>query len=227
MKQCNKTIALAAVLAFLTLAAASLQAQTTNVLTITATASVQGSSSDNNGVTTYAAPSKMTLDTKQILALLAIAENSESNYPSATFPAGAKLVVLSDSSNDFMVLDKNNNFLVNVSDILSATSSGTYGSEVTSGKVNDTTGLASTTVTKQEIVTVAYDDTGAGGSLQFYLTGLMTSTTTDTVPNATTGNYKETESRTMTAGAGDGNSLGNPLVITGGFSGSGSGTLSQ
>jgi hypothetical protein len=215
MKQCNKTIALAAVLAFFTVVAGSLQAQVTNVLTITATASEQGVSNDVNGVTTYAAPSKLTLDTKQILAFLAADKHT-------TFPAGAKLV---SASREFMVLDKNNNVLVDVSDILSTTNSGYYGSRIISGKVNDTTGLASTTETKQKIFTLAYDDTGADGSLQFYLTGLITGKTTDTVPNAA-GNYTETGSYTMTAAAGDGNYQGIPLVITGGLTATASGTLS-
>jgi len=226
MKQANRIIALAAVFAVSTFAAGSLQAQVANVITFTATASVQSNTSDNGTVTTTAAPTKVTLDTKQILAFLATAENEEGNYGSTTFPTGAKLVTLGGTGSppDFQVVSKTGALLVDVADIITVTDSGTYGSDISSGKSKDSTGLASTTETDQEIITVAYDDTGAGGSLQFVLTGLFTDKTTDTAPS-NAGTYRETQSHTLTDAAGDGNYRGNPLVISGGFSASGSATL--
>ena len=78
MKKINqKMMAGTVALAFLTLGAGGLHAQVTQVLTITATASVQGdysySYNAKTGITTYtyAAPTKHSVATKDILSLLA------------------------------------------------------------------------------------------------------------------------------------------------------------
>jgi hypothetical protein len=226
MKLKTKIIAGAAVLASLTFAATGLQAQVTVPFTITATASVQGSSTNNGTVTTYAAPTSMTLDTKQILADLAKDEFAAGIWSSSTFPGGAKLVVIINGG-DFQVLDKAGNFLVDVTNILSVTYGGIDGNFITSGKQNDNTGLSSPTITVSNIATFSYDDTNIIGSvgLQFYLTGIVTGKTTDTTPNTNTGVYTETKSFKWSNTAGEGNYQSRELLLTGSLTGSGKGTL--
>jgi hypothetical protein len=220
MKLKTKIIAGAAALSFLTFAADSLRAQETNVITFTATASVQANSSDNGTVTTTPVPIKASVDTKQILTALAVDENAAGNWASNKFPTGAILVVVSSEGGpDFQVLSKTKTLLVDVTNIITASNTGNFGSDIFSGKQNDNTGLADTSETDLQIFTVSFDDTAivGGEDTQFYLTGLITNTTTDTVPNAITHVYKETESHTMSTAAGDGNYQGHPVVITGGF----------
>src|SRR5271170_2394572 len=152
MKLKTKIIASAAVLSFMAFAAGSLQAQVTNVITITATALVQGNSSDNGTVTTTPTPTKHILDTAEILVDLAVDENAEGNYGSTTFPTGAKLVAVPSGGNspDFQVFDKNSHLLVDVSDILTGSNTGNFGSDITNGKQNDNTGLSDPTETDQQ-----------------------------------------------------------------------------
>jgi hypothetical protein len=222
MKKISQLSVPVAALAFLALAVGSVQAQVTNVITFSLTGMVQGSSTDNGTTTTTASPTKLALATKNILSLLA-------EDKSTTFPTGAKLVVIGGQGGegdlDFQVVDKNNNFLVDVSDIISAEGTGNFGQDIFSGKQTDITSLSSPTITDMQIFTISYDDTGAGGSLEFYLTGLITNTTTDTTPNNITGVYKETQSHKLSSGAGDGNFDSTPLVVTGSFSASGSANL--
>jgi hypothetical protein len=224
MKLSTKIIALVTLSAGLTAVTNTLQAQTTNIITIAISASAQGNTSDVNGVTTAAAPSKHSLTTANILSLLAVAENAEGNYPAgSSFPTGAKLVVI---DNDFQVLDAHNNFLVDVSDVISG-QDGQIGNDVYSGKQNDITGLAATSETDLHILTIYYDDTSISGStgVKFYMTGLMTSTTTDTAPNGTTGVYMETQSHKLASGTGEGIYQGYPFVLTGTLTATGKGTL--
>src|SRR5271170_4366539 len=102
------TIALAA----LTLGAGGLHAQVTQVLTIKASASIQGAYSYSYNAHTgilnysYAAPSKHSIATKDILGILATDYNT-------TFPSGAKLVQ-DGNSGHVEVVDKNNNLLQDV-----------------------------------------------------------------------------------------------------------------
>ena len=228
----NITIASGA--ALLLLIAGNLQAQTTNLVTITATATVQNpNTADNQINTTTPAPTTLTVDTKKILALLAVSEGGEGNYTNTTFPSGAKLVLLPDTGNGpiFAVLGKTNNVLISdVSDILTFTAGGTYQAIVQSGKINDNTQLSNPSTTNQQIVTITYDDTSAGGNLQFSLSGVDVSTVTDVPVKKSTTKYLETESDSATGMSGDGNDTDtnsnvNPLVITGSFTALGSATL--
>src|ERR1039457_4977361 len=99
MKLTTKIMAGTAALAFLTMAAGSLQAQVTNLVTITATASMQDTTSTDNGtVTTYNSPIVYSVTTVEILADLAVDENAEGKYGSPTFPPGAKLVAINIES---------------------------------------------------------------------------------------------------------------------------------
>lgn len=224
MKLKTKIIAGAALLAFLTFAAGSLRADNvTNVLTINATVMTQGNTNDNGTVTTIAAPIKESVETKQVLEFLAVDENAEGNYPSNSFPTGAKLVVIGDS--DFQVLNKSNKFLVDVSGVLSVQDVNEGTNDMISGKVINETGLADTTLTDLHVLKFIYDDSAVSGGvgLQFYLEGLMTSTVTDTAPKA--GKYTETKSNKITSALGEGNFQGTPFVITGSLTADGKATI--
>ena len=230
MKLATKIMAGTAALAFLTLATGS-QAQVTLTITLSGSVSVQGATNDNGTVTAYASPAKKTFATKDILKNLALDEYAENNFPSNSFPAGAKLVVVTGNNNgEFLVVDKSGtNVLVDVSDIIFA-QDGIIGNYIASGKQNDTTGLASPSKTYQHVFTIGYDDSkipgGGGVGFQFYMTGLMTDSTTDTTPNATTGAYTESKSAKMSA-IGEGNYQGQPFVLTGSLNASGKATLSR
>jgi hypothetical protein len=230
MKLTAKILAGAAALAFVTLTAGSLQAQVTNVVTISFTATEQNTNSTTNGVViTTKAPVTHSATTADILRWLAIDENAETNYSGTNFPSGAKLVAISGPENapDVQVVDKHNNYLVDVSDILSLTKSGVYDANVNSGKSNDTNNLAAPTQTDQKVYSINYDDSLATSNILFSFAGVLKSTTTDTTPNPE-GVYKETESHTMSSGQGDGLYYGNQFVITGAsFKAGGTGELSD
>ena len=195
--------------------AGGLHAQVTQVVTIKASASVKvlttTSTNSHTGIITYtyATPTKHSVATKDILALLALDENAEGNYPGTNFPSGAKLVMtpvtpdpdggsvtltpvpVINNSSPFQVVDKNNNTLVGVSDIISINSAGS--NVITSSKsTSSNPGLG--TSTDLELLSIKFDDTGAGGGLKFFLTGIGTGKTTDSTPNKTTGAYTESSS---------------------------------
>jgi hypothetical protein len=207
-------------LAVLILGAGGLHAQVTQVLTIKATASAQGADSQSTNshtdVITYttAAPIKRSVATKDFLALLATDYNTN-------FPSGAKLVQ-DGNSGKIEVVDKNNNLLQDVSSIISINSAGN--NDITSGKsISTYPGLG--TSSDLQLLTIKYDDTGAGGSLQFFLTGIGTGKTTDSTPNKTTGAYTRTSSGSLSSATGEGSYVGNPFVCTGTASASGKTTL--
>lgn len=223
MKLKNKIIAVTAALAFLTFAAGSVRADETLVLTITGTTLTQNTNSTTkNGITTVPAPTKTSVTTQLILQALAVDEHAETNYPSATFPAGAKLVVTGHNGDDFQVWGKTNNLLVDVSDILTSSNGN---NDISSGKQNEDTGLASPTETDEQLLTLTYDDSfiDGGVGLQFSSTGLITNTQTDSTPK--NGVYTETLSG-KGALAGEGSLQGNPFVFSGTISAAGTATRS-
>jgi hypothetical protein len=226
----QKMMAGSVMMACLTLGAGGLHAQVTNLATITATAQVQGaynySYNSKTHVATYseAAPTKVALDTKQLLARMATAENAEGNYGSTTFPSGAKLVAISENNSpDFQVLTSKDAFLVDVSDLLSVTNPDDI--SVQSFKASSQYELLTPSETQLGISTLTYNDIGAVGSssgIEFDLSGLATSVNTDSTPNSKTLAYKETQTFNLNNGAGDGSYQDTPMVITGSLSGSGS-----
>jgi len=228
MKSKNKFFTVAAVLSLLTLADGSLQAQVTNLVTISGTALLQGDTTNNGTISTTAAPIKYAVSTKTILAQLATDENAAGNYPTNVFPSGAKLVaIVSPGSGffnnaDFQVLDKTNKLLVDVSDILSASQGNNL---IYSGKSSDATQLSSPTQNANLIVFLTYDDSGSTGALEFQIGGLMAATVSDTTPNVITGVYTETQSAKIAAMAGEGTADGNPFVFSGNLTFAGKGTL--
>jgi hypothetical protein len=189
-----------------------LHAQDTNLVTFTAVAEMQGGTNDNGANSTILAPVRQAMNTKQILEFLAQDENAAGRYASPNFPAGAKLMVGSVSG-DLQVWDRNNKFLVDVTNILKV-SRGT--NVVMNGKINDSTGLNNHTVTREYILKFNYDDTAVLGSLgfQFYLQGLTKKTDTQGTPDKN-GVYTETVLNEMSVANGDGNSNGLPFVISG------------
>jgi hypothetical protein len=226
----KKMMAGTVALACLTLGAGGLHAQVTQVVTIKATASVQGvptySYNSHTGIATYgyAAPTKHSVATKDLLVILALDENAGGNYLVGTnFPSGAKLVI-DGNSGRFQVLGKTNNLLVDVSDIMTAIYPGT--NNIQSGKSTSLNhGLG--TSTDLQLLTIKFDDTTVPGNagLQFFLTGIGTGKTADTTPNKTTGAYTESSSGSLSSGTGEGSYLGNPFVCAGTASASGKATL--
>jgi hypothetical protein len=224
-------IIMGSALAFLTVASGGLFGQVMNTVTLTTAIQLQNNSTNNGTITTTPAPIKYAFDTKQILAALAGAEFIEGKYALPFFPSGAKLVMVftagQTSNFDFQVVSSSNVVLVDVSDLLTGLATGVYGGDITSGKKLNATGVADPSLTDAEIFTVTYDDTGVPGSLgvKLALSGLLTNTVTDTVPNKTTGVYTETQTHTLTGAAGDGSYQSDPGVGTCTFSASGKGTL--
>lgn len=208
------TVAMAA----LCLGAGGLHAQVTQVITITATASVQGASSysynNKTYVTTYttAAPTIKSVATKDILKLLA------TDYQT-TFPSGAKLV-MDGSSGDVEVVDKSGNLLQDVSGIMSFSNPGN--NNIQSGKSTSQFNLG--TFSNDQLLTLNFNDTALGGPLQFYMTGIGTGKKTDTTPNKT-GAYTETDSGTLSSATGEGTYNGSEFICSGNASASGKATL--
>ena len=110
------------------------------------------------------------------------------------------------------MVDKSNNLLQDVSGVMSISNPGT--NDITSGKSTSLNpGLG--TSANEQLLTISFDDTGVGGNLKFFLTGIGTGKTTDTTPNKTTGAYTETDTGSLSSGTGEGSYQGNPFVCTG------------
>jgi len=230
MKSTIRTITGAAALALLSTTLGNLQAQVTCVLALSGSVSVQGSSTDDGAVTKYASPTKHSFVTKDILKNLALDENAAGKYNATTFPAGAKLVAIISSrgndNGDFQVLDKNNNLLVDVTNIISI-SYGDYGNFIISGKQKDSTGLSNPSRVVSNVLRINYDDSRVTGNagFKFYMSGIITGTTTDTLSKSATGAYTETKSFKMSPAMGEGVYQSQTFVLTGNMSGAGKGAL--
>lgn len=197
----------------------------TNLFTIFAITELQGGTNDDGTITTIKEPMECTFDTKRILAFLARDKHAAGQYASTNFPACTKLVEI---GGNFQVLDQTNNFLVDVSDILSIEKGS---NNIVNGKIFDSTGLYDKSLTELHLLRLNYDDSGisGGAGLQFYLAGLMRGTITDTVSNKTGHTFEfdknwvsantntETYCYQMDAAVGEGNYQGRPFVIMGGL----------
>lgn len=190
--------------------------------TVALTALFQNSTVTNGTAEVTGAPIKQRVITKDLLTYLAEGEYHNANYPSPTFPIGAKLVYLSDSinpsNNHFMVTDSLGSVLCDVSDMIWIQTdspppvlSGTFNH----ANVNDK-------FSYNYIFSIYYDETNAGGSAQFYFAGLATETITDTVKNGVA-----TRARTLriTSMTGSGYNGQDGMVVTGSAAGSGKTTL--
>ena len=208
----------AIVLLILTLAVVSVQAQVTNLISISATAEMQGNTNDNGTVTAIAGPLRDRITTKDVLSLLAEDENAEGNYDAASFPSGAKLVVIitgpvtGGGTTDFQVLDKKGDYLTDVSDILSLTE-GT--NAIYYGKMNDSSGVYIPTLTEKRIISLQFYDLGInrGAGFEFFLRGMATRTVADTKPKGDV--YEETRIDKFTDGEGTGTYKDIHFILTG------------
>lgn len=210
----------------LTLIAALLALETHAVIvpltvTVSGTATVQNqTTNDVNGITTIPAPTKISITTKSLLALLAKDEYAESNYAQPSFPSGAKLIYLNKTDDinagDFQVWDKNNTLLVDVSDIMSYQQLGSV--LVQSAKIQDSTGLP---LSEKELYVgeFDFDDAGAGGNLQLAFGGEATVTISAKMTGATTASGSI--SATL-KGVGEGYSGASDAIFSATFSAKGS-----
>lgn len=200
-----------------------------NVVTVALTLQSQGSHSDNGTVSIYKSPVIRRMNTKDLLNQLARDEVALTNYPSTSFPSGAKLAV--NSTNGAMVVvDGGNQLLVDVSSIVSF-SAGT--NDVVTGRVSDATGLALAKTTELIYVRLNFDDTFIPGStnfvngnLSFFVDGVDTVKTTDSVPGQA-GNYHESTTDAVKTSAGEGQSNGTQFMVTGSIQGSRSANLNN
>jgi hypothetical protein len=187
--------------------------QIAQVVSITGSELAQGAESDNGKTTTTKVPTKTTITTAVLLEDLAKDENTAAKYDATNFPVGAKLLYTANSG--FQVVDKHNNPLVNVANILSLVTAGQ--NEITSGTFGDPSGSTTPPFTQTDLrlVTLAYDATSVGGTMKFAVTGTGSSETTTTKPTPKD-HYIETDSFTLQNGTGEGvNGEGVKIVLTG------------
>ena len=200
----------------------SLRADVMQIVTFTMTTYTQNTNYDNGTVSVTGNPIVKTYNTQVILNLLALDKQAQGQWTSSVFPAGSKLAV----SNSWVVLDSANHVLADVSDILS-TSDGA--NEITSGKQNDNTQLASPTRSAMGVLDIVFDDTAiaGGNNLSFHLQGLCTWSVSDTAPSSI-GAYTETQTSKITGAAGEGTwGNGTPFVCSGNVSATGKATFVQ
>lgn len=194
------------------------------VISLTVTSISQNTNATSNGTTTNVPPPVVaTHTTSEFLARLAVDEQLESNWPSNSFPVGARLAVVPNNGDPFLGVVLGTNVLVDVSDIMNFNTDDT---QVISGTQNLSTGLASPSTKTIHLGSISFDDRGLGnpdGSLRFNLQGIFTETTIDTTPQ--NGVYTETHIVKLTGGSGDGKLNGVPFVCTGTVSSIGKATL--
>lgn len=180
----------------------------TNSLTISVTTTEQGASTVATNKTTYAAPKTSTLTTASLISELGLATSN-------SFTSAAKLVMIGGSA---AVIDGSK--VVDVSSFLQIGNPGN--NRILSG-TESTSGLAFPTLKTTQLISVSFDDTSVrSNGLSFDLTGLATSTMTDTVPS-TNGVYNETFSAKVLDMTGEGTNKTVPFVATGTASASGKG----
>ena len=189
----------------------NVRADVIQYLNFNITTFAQGATTDD-GTNTVAAPPKVKHhNTADLLKVLAQDKNAQSNWPSNSFPAGAKLAV---GDGGFFVA-QGTNILVDVSDILNFTN-GVNGVEVVSGKRADATDVSKPTTKRLQIGRITFDDTGitGGAGLKFYLQGLLSDSKTDSAVS-TSNTYTETQTGRLTNGAGEGTDSDGDFVCTG------------
>ncbi|MGD1086855.1 MAG: hypothetical protein ABSA47_19130 [Verrucomicrobiota bacterium] len=155
---------------------------------------------DNGTSTTTKAPTRTFLTTATLLKQLALDENSENQWTNTKFPANATL----DYNGSGFAVYEGTNELVDVSDILSYTTTGK--NDISSGTYTDANGAGMPPFSQSDyyLVTVVYDDSSSTGALVFSVTGLATVTAKATNPNAKTGKYTQSGSISLQDGTGEG-----------------------
>lgn len=217
MKMIAKNTLFTAV-AGLVMAALSVQAQgkltNVNFITVALTLQSQGSFSDDGTTRIYGSPVTRKLNTKDLLNQLARDKFAQGGHGANFFPNGSQLAL---SGGFFVVVDRNSQLIVDVSDILQIT----YGTNlVLNGRVNDTTKLASPKTTEMTLMQLAFDDNFivGGGNVSFMIQGLDTIKTKDTA--LLTGGHKEVSSESVKNISGDGQTSATPFVVNGSLHGS-------
>lgn len=227
-RKCN-VLPVLALLGLVLWAGTTAKAQITNLFTVSLTVQYQNEGVDNAAgtVTTYPSPGSQKVATKDLLSLLAEDEYVQGYYPNTNFPAGAKLAYV---DGQFLVLDKTNNVLCDVSDILYLEGDT---DQVLSGKLSDLLSddagdpFPASTYTTLNYVYFSFDDTFiiGGYNLSFYVGGVDKSVTSATAPNLTTGVYTESKTHTISTSSGSGYADGNYFVVTGSITASGKATF--
>lgn len=186
-----------------------------NVVSVALTMQTQNSFDDNGTVRTYGNPVVTRMNTKNLLDQLARDKFAQGTYSATSFPNGSQLVL---SEGLFVVINRNNELLADVSDIIQF---GSGNNDVISGKVNDATTLANPNYTEQILVQLKFDDTAifGGGNLSFFVQGVDIIKTSDTAPNGS-GKYREITSDSVKNVGGEGLSGGSQFMVTGSIQGS-------
>ena len=188
--------------------------QILQTVSLTVTSISQNTNATSDGTfTNVPAPVVSTHTTGEFLARLAEDEFLENNWPSNSFPAGARLAIVPNNEDAFFGVVLGTNVLVNVSDIINFDSDSI---QVVAGSQNLQTGLAHPMTKQIHLGSISFDDRGIGnpdGSLRFSLQGIITETTVDSAPR--NGFYTEVQTAKMTSGAGDGRRANVPFVCTG------------
>lgn len=147
-----------------------------------------------------------------MLATIAQDEFEEGNYGSPTFPAGAKLVYLTDpfsfEDSFYAVEDKNGNVLVDISDLM------TFEPENGLTLISYVLNISEDIYKSFEwnyIGIVAFDDTGAGGTTVFAISYQVNGTMKDTLSK---GVVTESASSKLGAATGTATLDGTAAVLT-------------
>lgn len=220
MKHLSPSLVVVLLAAFSLAAAGQVQAQVKlkDISTVTVAFKLQlqspGFNSKDGSVRTFDKPVVQVINTKNLLDRLALDKQAQGLYDSDKFPGGAKLAL---AGTQVVVVRANNDFIVDVSDII-AFSGGA--NDILSGTTNNSTGLADPKINELVLVRLDFDDTfiEGGTNLRFFIQGLDTIQTQDSNPG-NNGNYNEKTSDHVKNAAGEGQSGGTPFVLTGSIEG--------
>ena len=213
-----KTIILGIVL---TSATAFASPRTINlVCTIAGTAQVQNAQTVLGATLTDLAPVKYSVTSNFILQQAAQDEFNIGNYGFSSFPSGTQLVLVDypdNDGNDYFVAMFAGGVICDLSNLINWNSDTNF---VTAGKHQAAPGHLSK-FTETGVAGFSYDNTSYGGTINFYMAGLMTATGTDT---ATKDGIFYTEKWTGSekVAVGTGSSGGKSLYISGTIAISGS-----
>lgn len=190
------------------------------VFTTAAVAQVQNAQTVLGATLTDLPPVKYSITTASLLTQAAQDEYNIGNYAFSTFPKGTQLVLMDYPDNDgqdYFVAMFAGGVICDLSNLIKWNSDTNY---VTAGKHQAAPGHLSEFV-ETGVAGFSYDNSAYGGTVSFYVSGLLTVTGNDT---AQTGGIFYTEKWTGTAktGFGTGNSGGKSLFISGNLSISGS-----
>ncbi|HVV02242.1 MAG TPA: hypothetical protein VHH88_12815 [Verrucomicrobiae bacterium] len=210
MKALTTMTAIAAMLGVWTTASKALAQTPDLTVNISLTATVQGDTTEGDTTTSTARPSRVRLNNKDILNL--VATDHGTNYA-----PGSKIVLLGDDDT-FVVEDRQGNILDSIPELTF-----TEGDHpVTSGKIRNDDNSGTQTV--MQLVTLSFDDSAESDNpIVISASGILTGHSTISRLN------KNDEQRLNASGsarlAGDGTVGGANAVVSGNLHGSGRGTF--